>query len=89
MTNDSGTIRVNWLVDLAVLIVASVQFGILWEKVASLETKLTDIQRNQITDGRIVRLEEQQKYLVRQVEEINQLLKAYIAEQRELKEVRK
>lgn len=75
-------VRINWLLDIGVLVAASIQVGIVWNKVDSLEARFAEMRAAQVTEARIVRIEEQQKYLVSRVDETNSLLKQLLDEQR-------
>lgn len=78
-------VRVNWLLDVGVLVAASIQVGVVWNKVDSLEARFLEMRAAQVTEARIVRIEEQQKYLVARVEETNALLREYLEQQRKEK----
>lgn len=80
--SDEQRVRINWLLDIGVLIAASIQVGIVWNKVDSLETRFAEMRAAQVTEARIVRIEEQQKYLVERVDDTNRLLREYLEEQR-------
>lgn len=78
---DTNTVKVNWLLDIGVLIAASIQVGVVWNKVDSLESRFAEMRAAQVTEARIVRIEEQQKYMLQRVEETNALLRQYLEQQ--------
>lgn len=82
MNDEAKRVRINWLLDVGVLIAASIQVGIVWNKVDSLEARFAEMRAAQVTEARIVRIEEQQKYIAQRVEETNALLREYLEEQR-------
>lgn len=82
-------IRVPLVVDLIVILALAVQWGSNLKRMEYFEQQISEIKRAQITEGRIVRIEEQQKYLVQRVDETNSLLREYIEEQRQANRMRR
>lgn len=82
MIDTVKALRVPLLVDAGVLIALAVQWGTNSARLDQLEDRLTEMRAAQVTEARIVRIEEQQRYLVQRVEETNVLLRQYLEEQR-------
>ena len=76
------SLRVPLVVDLVVILALAAQWGSNTQRMEQFERQIAELKQGQITEGRIVRIEEQQKYLVRTAEETNQLLRQYLEEQR-------
>lgn len=77
------SLRVPLVVDLVVILALAAQWGSNSQRMDQFERQIAELKQGQITEGRIVRIEEQQKYLVRTAEETNQLLRQYLEEQRQ------
>ncbi len=80
--NIPAGIKVPLVVDLVVILALAAQWGSNSKRMDYFEAQIKELKQAQITEGRIVRIEEQQKYLVQRVDETNQLLREYIEEQR-------
>ena len=82
----SNSIKIPLMIDAAGFIILAVSMAIQWgkndERLSGVERQLVELRSAQITEGRIVRLEEKQSYLVQRVDETNSLLREYIQEQR-------
>jgi hypothetical protein len=80
-------IRLPLMVDAAGFIILACTIAVQWgtntQRLQNLETQVAEVRAAQITEGRIVRIEEQQKYMLQRVDETNQLLRQYIEEQRQ------
>lgn len=76
------TLRVPLVVDLVVILALAAQWGSNSQRMDQFERQISEMKQGQVTEGRIVRIEEQQKYLVKAVDETNQLLRQWIGEQR-------
>ena len=76
------SLRVPLIVDFVVILALAAQWGSNAKWMDYFEEQIRELKRAQITEGRIVRIEEQQKYLVQRVDETNTLLRDYIEEQR-------
>lgn len=77
------SLRVPLVVDLVVILALAAQWGSNTQRMEQFERQIAELKQGQITEGRIVRIEEQQKYLVRTAEETNLLLRQYLEEQRQ------
>lgn len=77
------SLRVPLVVDLVVILALAAQWGSNSQRMDQFERQIAELKQGQITEGRIVRIEEQQKYLVRTAEETNLLLRQYLEEQRQ------
>lgn len=84
--SESNSIRIPLMIDAAGFIILAVTMAVQWgkndERLRALERQMVDMRSAQITEGRIVRIEEKQTYLVDRVNETNALLREYIQEQR-------
>jgi hypothetical protein len=78
----SPSLRVPLIVDLVVILALAAQWGSNSQRMDQFETQIADIKQGQVTEGRIVRIEEQQKYLVSKTDETNSLLRQYLEDQR-------
>lgn len=66
MSLPSG-IRIPLIIDASILIGGLITVTLMWADIRSVKTTLSE-DRQQITDGRIVRLEEQQKAMQRELD---------------------
>lgn len=83
------SIKVPLVVDLVVILALAAQWGSNSKRMDYFEAQIKELKQAQITEGRIVRIEEQQKYMVERVEETNKLLREYIDEQRRMNGARR
>lgn len=77
-----NSLRIPLIVDAGVLIVLAAQWGSNNSRLEQLERALTEMKAAQVTEARIVRIEEKQTYMVKQMDDLNELLRNYLEEQR-------
>ena len=82
MTESMRALKIPLIVDAGVMVALAVQWGTNSARLDQLESRLTEMRAAQVTEARIVRIEEQQHYLVQRVDETNQLLREYLEQQR-------
>lgn len=82
MSEAVRSLKLPLLVDAGVMIALAVQWGTNNQRIDQLEKSLTDIKTAQVTEARIVRIEEQQRYMMQRVDETNTLLREYLDQQR-------
>lgn len=75
-------LRLPLLIDAGVMIALAVQWGMNTARLDQLERQLIEMKSAQVTEARIVRIEEQQRYMVKQVDDLTTLLREYLEEQR-------
>ena len=75
------SLKVPLAVDIVVIIALAVQWGTNMQRMDQLERQIVELKAAQITDGRIVRVEEKVQSLTDQVKENNSLLRAFIEKQ--------
>lgn len=82
MSESLRALRLPLLVDAGVMIALAVQWGTNTARLDQLERQLIEMKSAQVTEARIVRIEEQQRYMVKQVDDLTILLREYLDEQR-------
>lgn len=82
-------IKVPLAVDLVVILTLAAQWGSNSKRMDYFEAQIRELKQAQVTETRVVRIEEQQKYLVQRVDETNRLLREYIDEQRQQRQGRR
>jgi hypothetical protein len=82
MSEALKSLRLPLIIDAGVMIALAVQWGTNTARLDQLERQIIEIKSAQVTEARIVRIEEQQRYMVKQVEDLTVLLREYLEEQR-------
>lgn len=74
-------LRVPLIVDGLVILALAVQWGSNLQRMDQLERQLVELKAAQVSDGRVVRIEEQVRYIADQQKETNLLLREFLNKQ--------
>jgi hypothetical protein len=78
MATDAPGLRIPLIVDGLVILALAVQWGSNLQRMDQLERQIVELKAAQVSDGRVVRIEENVKYLTEQSRETNALLRELV-----------
>lgn len=78
MASEAGGLRIPLIVDGIVIVALAVQWGSNLQRMDQLERQLVELKAAQVSDGRVVRIEEKVQYLAEQSRETNTLLRELV-----------
>jgi hypothetical protein len=78
MASEAPGLRIPLIVDGLVILALAVQWGSNLQRMDQLERQIVELKAAQVSDGRVVRIEEKVQYLAEQSRETNALLRELV-----------